>query len=567
LWVKQDTGAVYANVDNTDGAAVWNNLAFQNEDMYFTAVNGINTTELSQVANIDATTISSGQWQILGNTDQNLATTTNVTFNQVNGIDLTECAQLANINATTINATQWGYLGNLNQNLTTTSDVTFNDVTITTGLTLPGTITVNTINEQITDAGVNVESVNFRDGRLATNQSDVIIGNLAGPDITTGQYNICIGYNAGDYITEADDCICIGANSIATGDNNVSIGSSANSGYTTLSTGNVVVGYAAGVLAGTHEESCAIGYATKTRRFGTALGSYAESGDYGVSIGHRAGNNATVNTGNVFVGYSSGNAATGDGNTGIGRYALNILSSGDYNFAAGYVAGQYITTGSGNIAVGNEARGGETGNNNITIGTKSGYALTSANDSICIGQEAGYSYTLYGNIAIGQNASRLMTTGFQNTHVGHGSSNSLVTAVNSTGLGYGSTCDSSNQVRLGNSSVSSFKCQVALTVTSDSRKKKEIEEEEDGLEFIKQLHCKKFKLKDDPENKVRIGLLAQDVEAIRDKTTSKYVDVTNKAELGITYSDFIMPLINSVKELSETVEKLSSDIKKLKKKN
>jgi hypothetical protein len=321
----------------------------------------------------------------------------------------------------------------LNQNLTTTSDVTFNDVTITTGLTLPGTITVNTINEQITDAGVNVESVNFRDGRLATNQSDVIIGNLAGPDITTGQYNICIGYNAGDYITEADDCICIGANSIATGDNNVSIGSSANSGYTTLSTGNVVVGYAAGVLAGTHEESCAIGYATKTRRFGTALGSYAESGDYGVSIGHRAGNNATVNTGNVFVGYSSGNAATGDGNTGIGRYALNILSSGDYNFAAGYVAGQYITTGSGNIAVGNEARGGETGNNNITIGTKSGYALTSANDSICIGQEAGYSYTLYGNIAIGQNASRLMTTGFQNTHVGHGSSNSLVTAVNPTG--------------------------------------------------------------------------------------------------------------------------------------
>lgn len=59
-----------------------------------------------------------------------------------------EVSQLANINATTISSTQWGYLGNMNQNVATTNSVTFS------GLTLNASSTINMGNNVVSGVSV-----------------------------------------------------------------------------------------------------------------------------------------------------------------------------------------------------------------------------------------------------------------------------------------------------------------------------------------------------------------------------------------------------------------------------
>lgn len=58
--------------------------------------------------------------------------------------DLTddEVNQLKNIDTSTISTTQWGYVGELNQSLTNTSDVTFNDITASNNVLIAGNLTV-----------------------------------------------------------------------------------------------------------------------------------------------------------------------------------------------------------------------------------------------------------------------------------------------------------------------------------------------------------------------------------------------------------------------------------------
>lgn len=58
--------------------------------------------------------------------------------------DLTndEVNQLKNIDTSTISTTQWGYVGDLNQSLTNTSDVTFNDITASNNVLIAGNLTV-----------------------------------------------------------------------------------------------------------------------------------------------------------------------------------------------------------------------------------------------------------------------------------------------------------------------------------------------------------------------------------------------------------------------------------------
>jgi hypothetical protein len=126
----------------------------------YTASNGalaLTSAEVTQLANINTTTISATQWGYLGVLNQSLTSTSSPTFTaltvtgNVDGRDVSvdgatldnlntalglgsliaaEVTQLANINATTISTAQWGYLGALDQALTTTSSPTFAAVTM-----------------------------------------------------------------------------------------------------------------------------------------------------------------------------------------------------------------------------------------------------------------------------------------------------------------------------------------------------------------------------------------------------------------------------------------------------
>ncbi len=93
----------------------------------------VTLAELQQVANINSNIISSAQWGYLGNTNQNVSSTSSPTFSaltvtSLNGLTTTEIDQLKNIDSVAINNTKWGYLGAMNQNVTTTSNVSFNSV-------------------------------------------------------------------------------------------------------------------------------------------------------------------------------------------------------------------------------------------------------------------------------------------------------------------------------------------------------------------------------------------------------------------------------------------------------
>lgn len=97
---------------------------------------GITAAERTQLANIDATTISTTQWGYVGAQDQGTASTDSPTFaaltvvGDMGGITAAERTQLANIDTTTISTTQWGYLGGLNQALATSSSPTFAALTV-----------------------------------------------------------------------------------------------------------------------------------------------------------------------------------------------------------------------------------------------------------------------------------------------------------------------------------------------------------------------------------------------------------------------------------------------------
>ena len=100
-----------------------------------------------------------------------------------------------------------------------------------------------------------------------------------------------------------------------------------------------------------------------------------------------------------------------------------------------------------------------------------------------------------------------------------------------------------------------------LNTTSDRASKTDIEELNLGLDFILKLKPMKFK-KIGGVNKTSLGLIAQDVAEVLDKDSYSLIsyDKSTNSNYGLTYSEFIAPLIKSVQELSEKVRLLESQL-------
>lgn len=173
----------------------------------------------------------------------------------------------------------------------------------------------------------------------------------------------------------------------------------------------------------------------------------------------------------TFLGKRSGNygIANASYNTGIGEDALAELTTGNENTTVGYYAGGHLTTGSYNTLIGSTAGYYNiTGNRNTSIGDHAG-AINNGNDNISIGYESGYSNiapkTGYGNIAIGSKALFNITSGYSNIAIGDSTSISLTTKYNTIAIGDHIEPTASNQVILGNSSITSTILAGAITTT------------------------------------------------------------------------------------------------------
>jgi len=297
---------------------------------------------------------------------------------------------------------------------------------------------------------------------------------------------------------------------------------------------------------------------------------------------------------NVSFGYQalSSPLLTGANNTANGYYALRYNTTGSNNTATGYSALAADTTGSYNTANGSSAlRYNTTGYNN----TANGYAAlclnSTGNNSTAVGV-----YALYNN-----------TTGIRNTAVGYqaGATNNN-DWYNTTAIGYNAQNTVSNQVSLGNTSVTSFLVGgVNITIPSDGRAKKNIRTEVPGLAFINLLQPITYNMDldalyeimkpDDPEinrltdslrlarspeeiaieakarankeKQVYSGFIAQDVEKAAQSVGYDFSGVdapeNDKGTYGLRYADFVVPLVKAVQELSEQNNRLQEQINEL----
>jgi len=298
--------------------------------------------------------------------------------------------------------------------------------------------------------------------------------------------------------------------------------------------------------------------------------------------------NANV-LGNIYFGSASNFLATNNSSFPITFKVNNTLAgfsghSGNFNVSFGYGALVSNTSGNYNTATGYQALlYNTTGNYNTVNGA---YALKY--------NEGDY------NTAIGYNALYYATSGSYNTAIG---SNTFISGCNNTtAIGYDASATSSNQVRIGNSSVNSIGGYANWSNVSDARVKKNMKADVPGLAFINTLQPVTYNLdldaidnllkknrngynssdenelplllelvesnrksREAKEKQVQTGFIAQNVEKTA-KSIGYYfsgVDVDEKGIYALRYAEFVVPLVKAVQELSEQNECLQEQVNKL----
>lgn len=369
----------------------------------------------------------------------------------------------------------------------------------------------------------------------------------------------------------------------------------------------------------------------------------------------------TSGNGNTGVGYLSLPLnSTGEYNVAIGSEALRNNTSGYNNVAIGTNALYMNTTSERNVAVGYEALYNNTVQNNVGVGFRALYSNTIGEINSAFGfasllsntdgwfnsafgygamttnmggisNTAGGSHSLFynefgsGNTGYGVNSLTNNTNGFNNTAIGinagyfannHTSSTFLGADADSftdslsnvTAVGAGALGTASDQVRVGNTMVTSIGGYANWTNLSDGRYKKNMKENVPGLEFINQLRPVTYTLDVDgienaltppapalhrtPSMKelrlpmhggrqlskqqiaarqakakiVYTGFVAQEVEKAAKKLDYDFsgVDAPKNSHdfYGLRYSEFVVPLVKAVQELDIKTAKIDELEKK-----
>ncbi len=337
----------------------------------------------------------------------------------------------------------------------------------------------------------------------------------------------------------------------------------------------------------------------------TAIGwqalSYNTNGGDNNAIGSQALFYNTIGTGNTANGsLALFSNTTGNDNIAIGSSALYFNTNGSDNTATGGASLFRNTTGYSNTANGADALFSDTsGHENTATGYWALYSNTNGNDNTANGDKALF-YNISGsnNTAYGTFALYGVQNGNNNSALGYYADvNEGVT--NATVLGYLAVGTGSNQVRIGNSFVTSIGGYTNWTNVSDGRVKKNIKKNVPGLAFINKLQpitytldldaadriIQKPAIKDktgkpilpsaedvqsrkEKENIVYSGFIAQDVEKAAKSIGYDFSGVdpakNSKDLYGLRYAEFVVPLVKAVQELSKQNDDLQKQIDELK---
>jgi hypothetical protein len=291
-------------------------------------------------------------------------------------------------------------------------------------------------------------------------------------------------------------------------------------------------------------------------------------------IDHQAG-------GSTFFGYQAGKTVASGGNlscTGMGYQALTVVT-GTHNSAFGRMTLAANTSGTANTAIGSlSMQQNVNGAQNTAVGVNSLNGTTSGT----------------GNTSVGYQSMYFNTTGTYNTAVGYlaynfGNSftNSMVLGADATGV---NNVSANNQVFVGDQAITSIKGQVSFTTYSDGRVKKNVQENVPGLTFINELrpvtynydHDKQVELSGGKKNpdiqgqyeieQIKFsGFIAQEVEGAANRTGYDFsgVDkpVNGKGLYGLRYSEFVVPLVKAVQELSSENNALKEKVETISENN
>jgi hypothetical protein len=328
--------------------------------------------------------------------------------------------------------------------------------------------------------------------------------------------------------------------------------------------------------------------ANSSGRYNTAVGSrslYSNiTGNSNIAIGNQVLYSSVSASSNIAMGngalYSD---TTGVDNIAIGSQALYNDWGGYYNVAIGKRVLYSTERSRGNTAIGDSALF----SSNVRYNTATGYgALRKASGSYntATGYQALYNNTTGAyNTAVGANALSTNTTGSYNTAIGNGADVKGNNLTNATAIGNGASAMASNSVMVGNSNIGIIGGYVTWSNVSDVRIKKNIQAGVPGLAFINRLQPVTYNLDLDAADKivysgnpgntvtkrsaeetaarekrqkrVQSGFVAQEVEKAAQSIGYDFsgVDADENGEglYSLRYSEFVVPLVKAVQELSE----------------
>lgn len=243
---------------------------------------------------------------------------------------------------------------------------------------------------------------------------------------------------------------------------------------------------------------------------------------------------------------------------------------------------------SGNITKNGNTFGGKMTKNeidNVMIGTGTGNSNTALGRNSLQNNTTGYNNTANGYCALQNN-----TTGYGNTANGYFALYDLTSYNHCTGLGYNAQVTGSNQVQLGDSSVTVY-AQKALVTRSDERDKIDIEDSPLGLNFILQLRPRKYRMNSREAyfekgqerdftatndgskagKRPHYGLIAQEVKEVMNELGVDFAGyLDSKVDggedvLSLGYTEFIAPMIKAIQEQQQMIKELQKQIEELKK--
>jgi hypothetical protein len=300
----------------------------------------------------------------------------------------------------------------------------------------------------------------------------------------------------------------------------------------------------------------------------TAVGASAlaanTTGVQNTVVGASAGASITTNAYLSAVGYQAAYYMT-DSNDAFGRQALYGQSgaTGYYNVGVGFRSGYSMTSGSLNTAIGNQALySNTTASNNTAVGYQALYSNLSASTNTAVGYQAGYSAdTGGGNTFVGISAGSNITSGQNGLFVGNTAQASSSSVNNELVIGSGASFTgkgaSTGFITPNGGGVYQGNNSTLWSITSDARLKKNIVNNNTGLDKITAIQVRNFEYRlpeeitDLPQNQaikkegVQLGVIAQELQQI----LPECVKTESTGVMTVDADNLTWYMINAIKEL------------------